>query len=171
MAARRRTVLMPQLVKGGKHAFGWSVVGNEGEIVLPPEAVKEYGFEEPERLILIPGSRTSGGFALGSVASVADSPIGAVLKAHPEWDRHEGTAGEVVERGGKPYCWAELRRGRVVIPLETLAKYGIESGDKLLVIRGSGRALGFAVRGPIVEEADRHPELDVFAVPEGQDRA
>jgi len=76
-----------------------------------------------------------------------------------------------VERGGRPHCWAELRGGRVVIPLETLAKYGIESGDKLLVIRGSGRALGFAVRGPIVEEADRHPELDVFAVPERPEQA
>ena len=162
---------MPQLVKGGKHAFGWSVVGSEGEIALPPEAVEEYEFEEPEWLILIPGSRTSGGFGLGTTKSVGESLIGALIKANPEWARHEGTAGEVVERGGRPYCWAELRGGRVVIPLETLAKYGIESGDKLLVIRGSGRALGFAVRGPIVEEADRHPELDVFAVPERPEQA
>jgi len=161
---------MPQLVKGGKHAFGWSVVGIGGEVVLPPEAISEYGFKESEWLVLIPGSRTSGGFGLGKTMSVAESPIGAVLKAHPEWARHEGTVGEVVEHGGKPYCWAELRRGRVVIPLEMLAKYGIKAGARLLVIRGSGRALGFAVRGPIVEEAERHPELDVFAIPGRQNR-
>jgi hypothetical protein len=44
-----------------------------------------------------------------------------------------------------------------------LKLYGIEPGDDLLVIRGSGLALGFAVRGPIVEEARNHPELERFA--------
>jgi len=155
---------MPQLVKGGKHAFGWSVVGADGEIVLPPEAVREYGFEESERLILIPGSRTSGGFGLGTSATVAQSPIGAVLDGHPKWARTKLKAGQIVEHAGKPYCWVEMRCGRVVVPLETLEQYGIEAGGKLLVIRGSGRALGFAVRGPIVEEAERHPELDIFGV-------
>jgi len=51
------------------------------------------------------------------------------------------------------------------VPSETLEAYGISRGDRLLVIRGNGRALGFAVRGPIVEEAERHLELDVFGTP------
>jgi len=93
---------MPQLVKGGKHTFGWSVVGTEGEIVLPPEAVKEYAFEKSERLVLIPGSRTSGGFGLRKVTSLACSPIGAALKAHSKLRRHEVKTGEIVEHGGRP---------------------------------------------------------------------
>jgi hypothetical protein len=33
---------MPQLVKGGKHTFGWSRVGKTGRIIIPPEALTEY---------------------------------------------------------------------------------------------------------------------------------
>jgi hypothetical protein len=36
-------------------------------------------------------------------------------------------------------------------------------GERLLVVRGSGFALGFVQRGPIYEEALRHPEIEVFS--------
>jgi len=153
---------MPQLVKGGKHAFGWSRVSEEGRIIVPPEAAKEYGFAHSDRLVLVPGSRTSGGFGLGSAQSLAASPLGGVLSVHPEPAEFRAAAGGLVEDEGRPYCWVELRRGRIRVRPETLARYGISVGDRLLVIRGSGLALGFAVRGPIVEEAKKHPELAVF---------
>jgi len=50
---------MPQLVKGGKYTFGWSRVGDTGRIVIPAEAVEEYRLKESEKLILVPGSKTS----------------------------------------------------------------------------------------------------------------
>jgi len=153
---------MPQLVKGGKYTFGWSRVGQAGQIVIPPEAFQEYHLEESARLILVPGSRTSGGFGLGSPASLARSPLGAALAAHPALGEFQTPAGAVVEHNGKPYCWVELRGDGIVVPLKTLEKYGIKAGDDLLVIRGSGLAVGFAVRGPIVREANNHPELKVF---------
>jgi hypothetical protein len=53
-----------QLVKVGKHTFCWSAVGGTGEIMIPPEAITEYGLVEGEKLIVMPGSRKSGGFAL-----------------------------------------------------------------------------------------------------------
>ena len=71
-------------------------------------------------------------------------------------------AGGLVEHERRPYCWVELRRGAIRVPPETLVRYGIRVGDRLLVIRGSGLALGFAARGPIVAEAKKHPELAVF---------
>ena len=33
---------------------------------------------------------------------------------------------------------------------------------RLLVVRGSGRALGFLARGPIYDQALQHPELETF---------
>ena len=48
--------------------------------------------------------------------------------------------------------------GCVVVP----AAVGVGRGERLLVVRGSGRALGFIVRGPIYEEALKHPELMSF---------
>lgn len=153
---------MPQLVKGGKHVFGWSRVGRAGQTIVPPEAVEEYGLSESERLIVIPGSRTSGGFGLGSQESLGGSPLGAMLRVRPELGEYRVPAGEIVEHEGKPYCWTELRGGGIAVPPETLGEYGVSIGTSLLVIRGSGMAISFAVRGPIVAEARRHRELTVF---------
>jgi hypothetical protein len=38
-----------------------------------------------------------------------------------------------------------------------------QPGERLLIVRGSGWALGFLQRGPIYEEALRHPEIEVFS--------
>lgn len=39
---------MPQLVKGGKHVFGWSRVGDTGRIIIPPEAMEEYHLKDSD---------------------------------------------------------------------------------------------------------------------------
>lgn len=39
---------------------------------------------------------------------------------------------------------------------------GMQPGERLLAVRGSGLALGFLLRGPIVEEAQMHAEIEVF---------
>ncbi len=153
---------MPQLVKGGKHTYGWCRVGEEGIILLPPEAVEEYGFSDSMKLFMLPGSKKSGGFSVGSRDSILRSPVAAVLQTDPELAEFQLPEGETVEFHGKRFCWIELREGAIHVPLETLQHYGIQIGDKLLVIRGSYLAVGFAVRGPVVEEAKRHPGLAVF---------
>ncbi len=153
---------MPQLVKGGKHAFGWSRVGNMGRLIIPPEALEEYGLKESEKLILVPGSRTSGGFGLRSQESVRRSSLGVPKEIDPRLRQFRVAEGEVIQSKGKPYCWVQLRNRGVTVPLEILEKYGIRIGDKLLAIRGSALAVSFAVRGPVVAEADKHPELEVF---------
>ena len=150
-----------QLVKGAKHTFGWSAVVDPGTIAIPAEAVAEYGLSEGDRLLVVPGSRTSGGFGLSLPKSVGRSVLGAVLEEHPELGKCRIPECEVVEHGGRPFCWVQLRRGAVRLDAQALARYGIRIGDKVLVIRGSGLALGFAVRGPIVQEAGNHGELPV----------
>ncbi|MBN2357192.1 hypothetical protein JXO59_13840 [candidate division KSB1 bacterium] len=155
---------MPQLVKGGKHVFAWTLVGDDGRIVIPPEALAEYRLHKAGKLIMAPGSRTSGGFSLGAVEMLEKSPLGSVLSAHPKLRQFQLPAGEIVLLGNKPYCWVPLQNGLVVVPPQTMKKYGVNIGDRLLVIRGSGLALGFAVRGPIVAEAEKHPELAIFSL-------
>jgi hypothetical protein len=71
---------MPQIVKGGKYIFGWSRVGDNGEIRIPPEAFQEYDLKKYENLILIPGSKRSGGFGLTSIEKLKKSPLGSVLE-------------------------------------------------------------------------------------------
>jgi bifunctional DNA-binding transcriptional regulator/antitoxin component of YhaV-PrlF toxin-antitoxin module len=153
---------VPRLVRGGKLAYGWSRVGIAGQIVVPPEALEEYLFDESQALFLLPGSRTSGGFCLGSYAATESSPLRNKVSSLSEHDRSRPPEGEVSTLEGKPHCWVKLHNGEIRLPSTTLVRYGIRVGDKLLVIRGSRLALAFAVRGPIVDEALKHPELVTY---------
>jgi hypothetical protein len=128
---------MPQLMKGGKYIFGWSKVRPDGMMRIPPEAVCEYGLESGERVILLPGSRASGGFSVVRAEKLAQSPLGSILEDNPQLARFECSQGEGLEIDGKLYCWVEVRDGTITIPIETLAKYGITIEDHLLVGRGS----------------------------------
>jgi hypothetical protein len=151
-----------QLVKGAKHTFGWAAVTDTGIIAIPAEAVAEYGLADGDKLLVVPGSRTSGGFGLSSPESVGGSILGVVLEENPELGEFRIPEGEAVEHRGRSYCWVQLRHGAIHLSAQTLARYGVRIGDRLLVIRGSGLAVGFAVRGPIVQEARKHGELPVY---------
>jgi hypothetical protein len=129
---------MPQLVKGGKWVFGWVIVGPQGEIQIPPEAYTEYGFQTDEQVLLLRGSKTSGGFSIGRRETLAQAK--ANLSQHA---LGQGVVGQ---------------GGQIVLPPEVEVK----PGDRLLVGRGSGLALGFIRQGPIYEEALKHPEIEVF---------
>jgi hypothetical protein len=129
---------MPQLARGGKWIFGWVEVNPRREIRIPPEAYAEYGYRAGEEVIFLAGSRRSGGFSIGRPQTLAQAKI-------------------PLERRG--LCRGRIgAAGRIVLPPET----GVEPGDRLLVGRGSGLALGFLRRGPIFEEALLHPEVELF---------
>jgi hypothetical protein len=127
---------MPQLAKGGKWVFGWSVVGQGRELSIPPEAWLEYGFRNQEVVLFTRGSQRSGGFGIGKRDKLLSSPIQTRVLAQA-----------IVHKQGK-----------VLLPQNVEAN----PGDRLLVVRGSGLALGFLARGPIYEEALKHPELETF---------
>lgn len=153
---------MPQLVKGGKNAFGWSEVSEKGKIVIPPDAFTEYHFTDGDKLILISGSKTSGGFGLSKLESIKRSEIFKNLRPYPELMEYKINEGETIKIKNKIYCWVLVQNKSIKVPLKTLRLYGIQKRDSLLTVRGSNLALGFIVRGPIIEEARKHPGLMVF---------
>jgi hypothetical protein len=133
-------VIMPRLVKGGKWVYGWVVVGRRGEITIPPEAWREFGFQAGEEAVFVSGSRRSGGFAIstpGLTSEVSGRLGGATL--------------HVLARG-------RFAAGYIVPPQQV----GVKPGDRLVAVRGSRYGLGFVARGPIYAEAARHPKLKVF---------
>jgi hypothetical protein len=129
---------MPQLVKGGKWVFGWTIVGPRRELSIPPAAWDEYGFQMGDEVTFIAGSRRSGGFGLSHPRLLVDAAARLQVRALARARVDEA--------------------GRVVLP----AAVGVRPGDRLLAVRGSGRALGFVAHGPIYEEALKHPELVCF---------
>jgi hypothetical protein len=104
---------------------------------IPPEAWQEYGFQAGDQVLFLRGSRRSGGFGISTPERIAD------------------VFGQL-EMGTRVFGQARLNRdGSVTLPSGIEAK----PGDRLLAVRGSQLALGFVARGPIYEEAARHPEL------------
>ncbi len=128
---------MPQLIKGGKWVFGWVVIDAQGTVTIPPQAAREYGFYAGDEVVFTPGSRASGGFGLSKENLLEATPIQLRII---EWGRIDAEK-------------------RVLVPSEI----GALPGARLLVVRGSGRALGFLQRGRIYEEALNHSNIAVFA--------
>lgn len=154
---------MPQLARGGEFVFGWSKVSDKGKIPLPPEAMEAYGLKKFDKVILMSGSRRSGGFAVSTPALLAGSPLAAGLNRFPRLRTFQMPEGRVVRVEGRPLCWTSIDEdGSITLPYETLREYEILPGDRLLTVRGSGLALGFALRGPLVDEALTHTEIEVF---------
>ena len=125
---------MPRLVKGAKWTYGWVLVGSQGEVTIPPEAWREFGFRAGDEAVFTPG-----GISTPALMAQARQRL----------------------RGGTLRVLARGRfddGGRVAIPPEL----GVRPGDRLLTVRGSCYGLGFVAQGPIHEEALRHPELECF---------
>jgi bifunctional DNA-binding transcriptional regulator/antitoxin component of YhaV-PrlF toxin-antitoxin module len=154
---------MPQLVRGGKYVYGWSKVTDRGRIAMPPEAMDEYGLKGHDKVILMSGSRRSGGIAVTTPGLLGGSPLSAVLRRFPRLRTFQMPEGRVVRVEGRPLCWTSIQEdGSITLPDETLREYEIVPGDRLLTVRGSGLALGFALKGPLVDEALTHAEIEVF---------
>jgi hypothetical protein len=129
---------MPQLVKGGKWVFGWVIVGPHRTLPIPPQAFEEYGFQIREPVAFLRGSQRSGGFSVGRLEKLVRGrfPLQSCII-------DQGEIGEA---------------GLIEIP----PAVEIQPGDRLLVVRGSGLALGFIAKGPVYQEALKHPEIETF---------
>ena len=154
---------MPQLVKGGKNVFGWSIVSNTGDIKIPKDAIEEYQLQPSNKVFIISGSKTSGGFSIVKIEKLTGSPLSVVLDNNPKLANFKLSNGEPIQYQKRFFCWTEiLKDEKIQLPLETLLVYGIKPGDAVLSARGSGLGVGIIVRGPIIKEAEKHPELKTF---------
>ncbi|NLA11830.1 MAG: hypothetical protein GX883_06890 [Firmicutes bacterium] len=85
---------MPQVSKGGKYIFGYSLIGQELDIQLPPQAMREYDITLEGKVYLITGSKTSGGFNVTRKGLLLPSKIGGVLIERPALMNYELAEGE-----------------------------------------------------------------------------
>jgi bifunctional DNA-binding transcriptional regulator/antitoxin component of YhaV-PrlF toxin-antitoxin module len=154
---------MPQLAKGGKFVFGWCRIGEDGGAVIPPQARGEYGISPGDRIILLSGSSTSGGFGITTKSFLEKSRLSVILADNPELADCNVGEGQPLKYKGRDYCWATVNgEGKFIIPPRALEAYGIKVGDRLLSIRSSAIAIGMAAKGPLVELAEKHAEIEVF---------
>ena len=147
---------MPQLVKGGKIAYAWTNISQTGSITVPPKAFRDYRLEPEEIVVLMQGSKRSGGFSVVPQRNIKDSPL------NPLKNKEDVQEDMVHVLNGRLFTVTRLKGGKVNLPKEALEAFGLEKGDKLLAVRGSRLGPSFIVKGPIKEEALKHQELEEF---------
>ena len=154
---------MPQIVKGGKYVFGWSKIGNQGKIKIPPEAFQEYNLSLDEFVILFSGSKTSGGFGLSSMRILRNSIMNEIMEKIISLTNNKILEDEIIEFKNKKYCWLRIQDDNsIILPERFLKAFEINENDMLLTGRGSHLAIGFIAKGSIFEEAKKHPEIEIF---------
>ena len=155
--------MSPQIVKGGKYVFGWSKVGKKGKIKIPKEAFDEYTLALDREAILFSGSKTSGGFGLSTIRILKNSKIEELIMNFPSLISYQLVEGEIILIKSKKYCWLKINDDMSInLPETTLDAFRIKKGDMLLSGRGSYLAIAFIAKGPIFNEAKRHPEIECF---------
>jgi hypothetical protein len=158
---------MPQLVKGGKYIYGWTRIHPDGRIRVPDEAFLEYHFSIKEVIILMSGSRTSGGFSVNRPERLQASEIGQRIMRLinlPEASHSFPSPGsQVFKSGGRIVTQVILEDGmNFRLSDELINTLGLMVGNNLLVGRGSGLGLTFIAQGRIFKEALRRKDLEAF---------
>lgn len=155
---------MPQLIKGGKYVYGWTFIQNDGHIRIPDEAYDDYHFKENGKIILISGSRSSGGFSVNPIEAIEASKMGPKIFDSigfiKESRSFTSRRGSVFRSGTRSICWTACDASRsFLLSEEFIDLLELKTGCKLLVGRGSGVGPVFIVRGSIYNEALKHKSL------------
>ena len=156
---------MPQLNKGGKYVFGWSLIREDGSIHFPPMAICEYDLAADDRIIIFTGSRITGGFCVTNSRMLSSSKLKHILTDLPELDGScPDSGGQFIRYKGRYYSWLHLSGdGCVRIPSSALDFLSLKTGDRLMAIRSSDIAFTMGARGPLIEKGVNYPgEIEVF---------
>jgi len=86
-----------------------------------------------------------------------------MLMKYPEFINYKINEGKIKKINNKIFSWVSIKKERIInLPERLLDAFKIKINQKLLVVRGSGLALGFVTIGPIYEEAKKHSEILIF---------
>jgi len=161
---------MIRLAKGGKCVFGWSRVQSDGSVYVPAEVRYVYCLEPCCRVVVLPGSRRSGGFCLIEMRQWKNSRLSRLIGSVSQAGLSRIPEGEAILAGRRSLERTTLREdGYIRLSRRIMEPCGIQKGDWLLSVRGSGTGPAFIVRGPLVQQARRHPGLASFSPAEADD--
>lgn len=147
---------MPQMTKGGKYIFGWSKIGENGEIVFPTMAVKEYKLKEETYIYIVSGSKQTGGFCVMTESLLSNSKLKNILEENPSLAKRSLREGELIAYKGRKYGWLALNKSEVYLSDDLMKMLEIKVGDKLLAIRSSDIAFTMGARGSLIDKANSY---------------
>ncbi len=145
---------MPQLNKGGKFVFGFSVVKEDLTIRIPPQALSEYDAVRKKKIIIFTGSKITGGFCVTTYPLLSGSKLCHILQECPVLRDCQLSEGEFVQYKGHKYAWLGIdQEGVIKLPQSTLEVLDLQSGMELLSVRSSNIAFTMGAKGPLLEKA------------------
>ncbi len=119
---------------------------------VPAQAATEYHLAENEHIILIGGSKTTGGFCVTTLPLLAPSKLGHMLSECPELRDRALPEGELVRYKGRSYTWLGIEAGGVVqFTAKLLSELDLHVGSELVAIRSSDIAFTMGAKGPLWE--------------------
>ena len=147
---------MPQMTKGGKYIFGWSKIGQNGELTFPTMAVKEYNLQEEIYIYIVSGSKQTGGFCVMTEPLLSHSKLKNILKENSSLADRSLSEGELIAYKGRKYGWLSLKENTVYLSNDLMKMLEIKVGDKLLAIRSGDIAFTMGVKGSLIEKANNY---------------
>lgn len=145
---------MPQLNKGGKFVFGFSVIRPDLTIHIPPQVLSEYDAARDGKVIIFTGSKITGGFCVTTYSLLSNSKLKRILEDCLALRDCHLAEGKFIQYKGRKYAWIGIDKSGVIrLPQSTLSVLELQSGMELLSIRSSDIAFTMGAKGPLLEKA------------------
>jgi len=148
---------MPQIRKGGKYVYGWSIIKNDFSIQFPIEAITEYDICSEGKIFLITGSKTTGGFAVSKKSLLDKSILNNVFIEYNDLGNYKTREGDFYQYKSRKYAWIKIDKdGIIYLNKAILNNLSLKINDKLLSIRSSNIAFMMGAKGPLINEANKY---------------
>lgn len=154
---------MPQLNKGGKFVYGFSIINDDLSIKFPPGVLQEYKIKNEDKIIIFSSSKTTGGFCVTTKNLLENSKLNHILKNLPQLKNFEMPNGKPIKYKNKIYTWLNICDGKVTLTDEILKAFELERKMKLLSIKSSDIAFTMGAKGILLKRANEYKgEIEVY---------
>lgn len=148
---------MPQLNKQGKFVYGISIIKKDLSVQLPDQILREYSIAQSGKIIVLTGSKSTGGFCITSKEILEKSKLSHILNDLTKLRDYQLASGEFIQYKGRSYSWIPITEsGLIQLPIEMMKFLGLSAGNELLSIRSSNIAITMGAFGPLLEKARRY---------------
>ncbi len=144
---------MPQITKGGKFIFGISHIREDLTIQIPEQAIYEYALADVEDIILITGSKTTGGFCITTYPLLSSSKLRHILTDCTQLRERVVPMAKLITYKGRGYTWMPIGEGGIIsLTPDLMMAISLQVHSELLAIRSSNIAFTMGAKGPLWEK-------------------
>jgi hypothetical protein len=132
---------VPQIRKGGTFIFCWSTIKSDFSIQFPIEVINEYDICSEDKVFLITGSKTTGGFAVSKKAFMEKSIFNNIFIVYNDLGNYKTREGDFLKYKDRKYTWIPINNeGKIFLNQDILSSLSLKINGILLSIKSSNIA-------------------------------